>query len=250
MPLAASLLAVSLSAEPRVRIETDRAVVEFDEGAMDEAAMRESAGLAAKDVADIEALVAPEPAQRPGRRVRFIVTRQVSMSRTYGSTVVLPLDRVRERRAPYLHETTHALVRERRDWPWLSEGFASYVESWVAENRGGYDAHVFSRSGDRDIHRAAAEQLRTPGGRDVLPYVGRDGEPPGMDTERWRVARPFYVLSHSLCKYLVDQAGVATVVALLATDAGRDALLDATGRGREEWRRAWLKSLGVTDDSV
>lgn len=233
--------------EPRVRIETERAVVEFDAGAMGDAEMRDFAALAERGIADIEALVAPGPEGHRRRRVRYVVNGRVSLSMTYGSTVLLPLERVRTGRAPYLHETAHALLPERRDWPWLSEGFASYLESWVSENRGGYDAHVFTRAGDRGIHRAALQYLSAGGGREVLPYVGRDGVPPGFDTDRWRVARPFYVLSHSLCKYLVDHAGLAAVVTLLGADEGHDTLPEATGRGREEWRRAWLEHLGAED---
>ena len=36
-----------------------------------------------------------------------------------------------------------------------SEGFASYVESYVSENIGGYDAHVF-RDGNADGPRRCA----------------------------------------------------------------------------------------------
>ncbi len=239
------------SPEHRIRIETERAVVEFDAGAMGDAEMREFAALADRGIGDIEALVAPglAPESRRRQRVRYVVTERVDLSRTYGSTVLLPLERVRAGRAPYLHETAHAVLPERRDWPWLSEGFASYLESWVSENRGGYDAHVFSRAGDRGVHRAALLHLSVAGGRDVLPYVGREGVPPGFDSERWRVARPFYVLSHSLCKYLVDHAGLPVVVGLLAAVEGRDTLPEATGRGREAWRRAWLEHLGAAEDS-
>ena len=233
--------------EPRVRIETERAVVEFDAGAMGDAEMRAFAVLVEHGIADIEAMVGPGPESH--RRLRYVVTGRVSVSRTYGSTVLLPIERVRTGCAPYLHETAHALLPERRDWPWLSEGFASYLESWVSENRGGYDAHVFTRAGDRGIHRAALQYLSSAGGQEVLPYVGRDGVPAGLDTERWRVARPFYVLSHSLCKYLVDHAGLAAVVTLLGAAEGRDTLPEATGRGREEWRRAWLEHLGAEDRS-
>ena len=77
------------------------------------------------------------------------------ISRTWRRTVFLPVERVRQRRAPYLHEAVHALVPVFGRRTWLSEGLAGYLESFVSETRGGYDAHVFTRAGTRGIHAAA-----------------------------------------------------------------------------------------------
>jgi hypothetical protein len=211
--------------------------------------MREFATLVDRGIADLEALLgsALPPAWRRLGRLRYEVTDRIGMSRTYGRTVLLPLARVRARRAPYLHETVHALLPARSDCLWLSEGLASYLESWVSENRGGYDGQVFSRAGDRGIHRDALRHLQEPGGRAVLPFVGVCSQPPDLETERRRVARPYYVLSHSLSKYLVDNAGLDVVVRLLSERDVAAALASATRRDPEEWRRAWLQSIGAGD---
>lgn len=235
-----------------VRLEADRAVLEYEKGDLDASEAEAFLEMADRGVADIEALVAPglpDWARRRGR-IRFVVGSWVPISRTWGRTVGLPLDRVRTRSAPYLHETVHALVPARGDRVWLSEGLASYLESWVSENRGGYDAHVFTRAGDRGIHEAARRTLATGPGRAVLPWVGARGEPPFMEEDRSGVARPFYVLSQSLTKHVVDAAGLAAVVRSLVGGGEdglqSDGLRSATGRSDEEWKREWLHAIGAS----
>jgi hypothetical protein len=230
----------------RVHQETDRAVLEYREGDLDTGEAAAFLKLADDGVADVEALVAPALPTWARRRepIRFVVSSRTPISRTYGRTVVLPLTRVRTRSAPYLHETVHALVPSRGDHVWLSEGLASYLESWVSENRGGYDAHVFSRAGDRGIHEAARRYMSSEQGRAVLSWVGGRGEPPLMEEDRSGVARPFYVLAQSLTKHIVDSATLASVVRALV-GGGEDDLVRATGRTGEDWRRDWLRAIGA-----
>lgn len=229
-------------AEERV---TARSVLEFRAGALDDAEADAFSSLVDRGVADVEALVAPGlPASlRRQGPIRFVVSARARMSMTRGRTILLPLERVRTRSAPYLHETLHALVPGRGEPVWLSEGLASYVESWVSENRGGYDAHVFSRAGDRGIHAAARRVLADPAGRATLPWVGGFGEPPGMRDDREGVAAPFYVLSHSFTKSIADAVGVTPLVRALASGE-QEALRAATGRDAGEWKADWLRSLG------
>jgi hypothetical protein len=238
-----SLLVAADAAGERLRTERPRVVVEFEKGALTVAEASAFADLADRGVADIEALVAESlpPSVRRTRRVRFIVSDDVGMSRAYRSTVILPLDRVRSHSAPYLHEIVHVLVPSHSDRTWLTEGLASYLESWVSENRGGYDAHIFTRAGDRDIHAAARRYLGNDAGRAVLPWVGDRGDPPRLEDDRWGVARPFYVLSHSLTKFLVDDRGLSVVVRLLTSTDGD--IVGITGRSAEAWKAAWLQSL-------
>ena len=173
---------------------------------------------------------------RRSEPVRFIVSERTTMSRTYGVVVHLPADRVRARTAPYLHESVHVLVPFRGSRVWLSEGLACYLESWVSEHRGGYDAHVFTRAGDRGIHAAAGRWLASDGGRAVLPWVGQAGQPPELDQDRSGVARPFYVLSHSLTKYLVDSVGLDRVVRVATASDAPSIFERETGRSSRSGR--------------
>jgi len=219
-----------------VRCVGENAVVDFDPEGLTPEERQAFASLADRGVADLQRLLA----SRSSERVRFVVSGRISISRTSGRTVLLPLFRVRDGRAPYLHEIVHALLPTSNQSAWLSEGLACYLESWVAANVGGYDAHVFTRAGDGEIHAAARRWAHTDAGRAVLPWVGAPGEPPGMSEDRDTVARPFYVLAHSFTKYLVDHLGLEAVLGLARESDPERALLQESGRSVERWRDDWL----------
>jgi hypothetical protein len=225
-----------------IRCEAARAVVDFDPEGLDAAQREGFARLADQGVTDLGRLLYGERAALPP--VFFVVSERVAMSRTYGRTVFLPLERVRTRRAPYLHETVHALVPARGRSTWITEGLACYLESWVAEHVGGYDAHVFTRAGDRGINDAARRYLKVDQGRGVVSFVGSPGQPPGLEEDRMGVARPFYVLSHSFTKFLVDRLGLTAVLGLARDSQPEKALGQLTGREAEAWRSEWLSATG------
>ena len=231
----------------RVRRETERTVLEYHAEDLSAAEVETFSALIDHGVEDLEALVGPSlpPWAKRTDRLRFVVSARVPISRTYGTTVLLPLERVRTRSAPYLHETVHALVPQRGDRAWLTEGLACYLESWVSENRGGYDAHVFTRAGDREIHAAARGYLEREAGRSVLPWVGGHGEPPLMEEDRSGVARPFYVLSQSLTKYLVESAGLGAVVRRLVLGSA-GGTFGLGGRSDADWKRDWMAAIRMS----
>jgi hypothetical protein len=255
---AALIFGLSLVAPPqawggsRARIERPRAVLEYEPGTLEEPQAQAFAGLLDEGVRDIESLLGPSPGAPvdPPVRVRYIVSERIGVSRAFRHTVLLPLERVRSRSAPYLHETVHVLVPSRSDCVWLNEGLASYLESRVSETIGGYDAHVFTQTGNAGIHSEARHHLDRAEGRDVLPYVGARGEPPRLGEDRARVARPFYVLAQSFVKYVVDGAGLGPLVRAARDDDPLAALTTDTGRSVDQWKRDWLAAITTTAEAL
>ena len=70
--------------------------------------------------------------------------------------------------------------------------------------------------------------------------MGTPGAPPGLFEDRESVARPFYVLSHSFTKYLVEKLGLAAVAGLESTPDPEVALDRLSGRDALRWRADWL----------
>ena len=109
---------------------------------------------------------------------------------------------------------------------------------------GGYDGVIFSQGGNANVDRLAGGYLAGPRGRAVLPYVGSEATPPRLEQDRRGVAAPFYVLSHSFVKYLVERLGLERVKSLHgAADPARE-LEKRTGRPLDWWRDAWLAHVG------
>jgi hypothetical protein len=228
-----------------VRVDRPRATLEYEEGALTSQEAARFADLLDKGVADVESYL--RPAAPDGLREGHILYRvgeSLPYSMTRGRTVSLMRERVRSDSAPYLHETVHVLVPSPNRSVWLSEGFASYVESYVSENIGGYDAHVFAKTGNRGVDAEAARWLTREAGRTVLPWVGTPGEPPEMLEERRRVAAPFYVLSQSFAKFLVGKLGLGRLITLVSSREPEAAFARVSGRTVEDWKAEWLAAIG------
>jgi hypothetical protein len=247
------LVGASLAALPGTaaadwaRYESGRAILEVEDDSLPPEAAQRFCRQLGQGISDIESYLRPSAAgllyEGP---IVYRVGESVGFSTTRGRTVVLMAERVRAGSAPYLHETVHVLVRSPNRAVWLREGFASYVESYVAEHIGGYDSHVFSRGGNRTVDREAAVWLGRENGRSVLPYVGTLGEPPRMEDDRRGVAAPFYVLSQSFTKFLVERVGLAQVLGLLSSSDPATELRRGSGRTPEDWKADWLRSIGAT----
>lgn len=229
----------------RVRYDLERVSVHFQTGRMSAVEMERFARLVDQGVRDVESYLRRDGsvARLETARLDFFVSDRVRISRAWRNRVALPLRRVQSGSAPYLHEVAHALLRGRNRETWLNEGFASYVECWIAENVGGYAAGVFSRAGNRGIDRDALRHLGTRHGRNALPFIGHPGTPHRFYEDRRRVAPPFYVLAHSFFKYLAENAGLPRAVSLLEERRAGPALERATGRSLEAWKADWLAHL-------
>lgn len=230
----------------RVRYELGRVTVMFQAGAFSPEEMGRFAVLADRGVQDIDTLLNHVgPGARMGPPITFVVRDGIPMSRSFRRTVMLPAERVRRDTAPYLHEATHVLVPMKEECLWISEGFASYVQSYVAEKIGGYDGYVFSWGGNGNIDRLARRTLNSDLGRAALPYVGGAGEPAEIFEKRREVAQPLYILAHSLVKFMVEGTNLDKVKALVeARDIPGSAKV-ITGRTIDEWKADWLAMLSA-----
>lgn len=230
----------------RVRYEMRRATVVFESGAFSTEEMARFAELVDRGISDIDSLLNHVEAEEPeGPRLTFMVREDAEISRSFRRMVILPGDRVRREAAPYLHETTHLLVPMKDECLWLAEGFASYVQSHVAERIGGYDGYVFSWGGNANIDRLARRTLNSDRGRAALPYIGGAGEPVNLLQERREVAEPLYVLAHSFVKFIVDKAGLDKVKTLVQSKGIVQSAESLTGRTIDAWKADWLAKLNA-----
>ena len=227
--------------EDGVRVQTERAILYFQEGQLSAEEMDRFGGLVDQGIGHLQEYLGVPP---PDRRIQYFISDRIETSYSSYRSVFLPLSRVKERSAPYLHESSHVLA-PCHDCPmWFSEGLASYLQSWVSENRGGYDGVIFTRRGNRGIDRDAKRWLSGERGQAVLPFIGRQGEPPAIQYDRSNVAAPFYVMSQSFVKYLAEKTGMEKVRLLIAAGDFEGQMVAATGKSSEQWKAEWLASLG------
>jgi hypothetical protein len=223
-----------------VRIDGERATVWFESGRLSDGEARRFAGEVNQGIDHLAGWLGVR--LKPGR-IRYYIGSGIDISHAYARAVFLPLRRVLERSAPYLHETTHILAPCDASPLWFSEGLASYAQSYVSENLGGYDGRVFSRDGNRSIDLDARDWLARIEGQAVLPFIGAAGEPPGIVEDRSGVAEPFYVLAQSFVKFVAEQAGVKAISSLTSAPNFEECIIEATSMTSDEWKRRWLEAL-------
>jgi hypothetical protein len=258
------------------RFETDHLVLFIDKGLLARDAEESfSKQLDRGFAATVEYVQRPFAAAKTGvAKPTYYLTDRGGISHAGSTVVVLRAARVVTGPSIAIHETTHLLMmsdpaapRNRDDlspeeedrWTaitglWLIEGFANYVEYKLAPQQRIPLADLFVKGDDSTVDQEAREWLAEPRGRAVLPFVGSHGAPPNLLADRPNVAAPFYVLGHSLARYMVGRAGIAAIVRLYEEHTnGRASIEDdvrrVTGRDLAAWRQDWLRSLGV-DDSV
>jgi hypothetical protein len=220
--------------------EFDRASLWFENGVMDPKEMSAFGELVDKGILDIEAYLRIAPGSR---KIRYFISSQVEISHSTWRSVYLPISKVENRTAPYLHETTHVLA-PCDDCPmWFSEGLASYVQSFVSEHTGGYDGAIFARRGNMGIDQDARRWMASPRGRAVLPFIGVHGEPPEINYDRSNVAAPFYVMAQSFVKFMMEHATLEKLHAVFQAKDFDAELQNSTGKSSAEWKDLWLAEL-------
>jgi hypothetical protein len=226
--------------ESGVKHETERAVVWYEDGFLKPEEMAEFTAQLDSGIIHIEKYLQLKPHTN---KVRYYISNQIDISHSLGGSVFLPLPRVANRSAPYLHETTHVLVPCRECPMWFSEGLASYVQSYVSEHMGGYDGAIFARRGNHNIDSEAAHWLAESRGQVVLPFIGQEEEPPHIAYDRSNVAAPYYIFSQSLIKYVVEQAGVESLASVCPASDFDEAMSSGTGKTTAAWKQAWLRKV-------
>jgi hypothetical protein len=128
--------------------------------------------------------------------------------------------RVRDGRAPFLHEATHELLASKRGGVrplWLTEGMADYVARLVAEESGITEEGPFGTPTLEGVDATCAERGRTADGATMIPYVGGVGRPDVLfTTDRQRFAPTFYACSLSFTKFVAGRVGLDAMVGLFA----------------------------------
>ena len=224
-----------------VAVSAERASLWFDSGVLEPEEMDAFAKLVNRGIIDIEAYLGVS--RSGGRRIRYFISNRVEISHSTWRSIFLPIEKVQNRTAPYLHETVHQ-VAPCNDCPmWFSEGLASYVQSYVSQHAGGYDGAIFARRGNRGIDQDARRWLASDRGQVVVPFIGVPGEPPDINYDRSNVAAPFYVMAQSLVKFIVERAKLEKLRPVFEAKDFEAELTSSTGKSSAEWKAKWLAKL-------
>jgi hypothetical protein len=215
-----------------------------------------------RGIAELRALVGRHPWQVVGdEKISYYVSPDRFIAHPSGghAAVFIPLVRVQDGKAPYIHEAAFELLIAVRvpigsippqiqlpSWPaWFGWGLANYLGLTAAARAGFRDGDVFELGGLERVDAVCAERLKGPRGPEILPFVGGTGSPPGLNTtERGQVAPTFNGCSLSFTKHLVDRIGLQQAIALMPLLFETGAIQLPAGT-METMRTEWRHAIGV-----
>jgi hypothetical protein len=214
---------------------------------------------------------APLPWQRIGERpVQFYLVPERVISHASGKDVVfVSMSRVRDGRAPYLHEAGHELLAppapffydEQPDTVtaeatfqampyWLMEGLPDFMAQLAATAGGTREGDVFAIGGPAKADSTCAARLAdNPFRTALLRTLGGSGAVDQLfTTDRMKVAPAFYACSQSLSKFVVALVGMPRAVELFPAIKRGDwpeRLENMAGMSLDSLRGRWQARLGI-----
>jgi len=237
------------------RIETERFTAWFSTGALPASEMKATVDRLGSGIAALEAFLHIPRRWQDGRQRRveyffeegpFFVPHA-----TVNRQVLLPISRLRDGKAPLLHETTHALLtppQGRRPLAWLTEGLAAYVAKSVSRQTGIAEGDTFELGEVQELDAKCAAGLASPEGPRILPFIGAAGNLPVLYAMEpaFRVRQVFYGCAASFTKYLVERLGIDRVVDTLPESDPHKTLEQLSKMKMTELRSDWMTKIGAS----
>jgi hypothetical protein len=256
--------------EGGIRVEGQQVIVWFPPQALVEPQRQELVDNLDRGVTALRALIGAHPWQRlRDQKITYYISPEHFIAHATGrGTVLMPLVRLLEGRAPFLHESAHELLFPQPpsapDDPspagmrvplasrpvWLSEGMADYVAQTVAAETGFAEGDVFNVGGLARVDTTCMQRLQGPRGAEVLRSIGEAGAPEALfTTERQAVAPTFYACAQSFTKFLVARVGLQAMVELfplIREGKVDERLAQLTQSSLPLLRAEWLRTIGYT----
>ncbi len=179
-----------------------------------------------------------------------------------GNTAFIPLWRIRDNQAPWLHEAMHLLIKVDGDWLsqpdglaearmplWLHEGLAEAISMEVDARTGTrHYSPLVDVSADQ-LDAFAVEHIRAcPDSQRLLTYVGGRGKLPELFGEdRRKYAAAFYAASTSFVRYLSrrERGYQHLLAAIAAFDREIETYERLSGHPLETFKQKWAAELGL-----
>lgn len=176
-----------------------------------------------------------------------------------GNCAFIPVWRMKERKAPWLHESLHLLLKSGKgDWLeggrknaeermplWLHEGLADAlaIEISLAEGLEYYSPLIDVPADQLDS--LASRALRDAPSPEVLAMIGSRGKPLGLfGPERVKFAIPFYNGSASFVRFIAGRHGYGPLLAAIDDfDHENETLEREAGESLTSMKAAWLEQL-------
>lgn len=179
-----------------------------------------------------------------------------------GNAIYIPYWRIREDKAPWLHEAMHLLLRnvEGADWIlqdpdfqntrmplWLHEGMADALAMEVSSREGLVYYSPLVDAPPEQLGNFAGKQIwSSPNPTRLLEYIGGRGKMPELFGERrLDFAVGFYAGSASFVRFIAERHGYAPLIeAISSFNREHEELERLTGESLDSMKTQWLNVIG------
>jgi len=171
--------------------------------------------------------------------------------------------RIKEGKAPWLHEAVHEILYAKKDkWfskeitdsfynknapKWLFEGLADYLSQEVSHIRKLTFYDVFSGTTNPNTDSLFIKDMKSTTGQYILAFIGAKGVMPELYSVNRRFFAPaFYHGSCSFVKFIAEHYGLALLLkANSAFTREQETIEHATGRSLPDLKHEWLKKINL-----
>jgi len=176
-----------------------------------------------------------------------------------GNTAFVPLWRIRDDEAPWLHESLHLLLATPGgDWLarddadtrmplWFSEGLPDALAIQISESEGLRHFSPLWTVPASGLDELCRTELDSAAGKKALPFIGAPGKLKDLfGPDRVTYAKPFYVCSASFVRFLAKPRGFAPLLKAIADFGREEARIERElGGTLSELKADWLAAIGA-----
>lgn len=170
--------------------------------------------------------------------------------------IYIPLFRITNYKAPWMHETMHALLRNKKgNWNelsrfklffsmpiWFTEGMAEYLAVKIEAAKSIKKFDLMRFGGYQKVDSSCYEAISLNSG--LISHIGESGIPVKLMTDRKNYAPPFYTCSCSFVKFLAETYGLDKMLKANAEFQNEEATIELlTGKQMMTLREEWISYL-------
>jgi hypothetical protein len=235
-----------------VKLETEKAVFWFD-AIHDIAKAKKFAEKVTEGIKAIETFTGQrfDESYYGSQKIEYFISHYTTISHVYDGYhrnagksmpyVFFSTKRFEKSALPYLHETTHLILRDFHSL-WIREGMAEWVAKQVARQLGKGHVPFYDREESHDAHHITADILQQNGEGFVQSLVGTNGIPEFKNSE---IRRLFYIASTSFVDYLSCFITKGRLLQLYFADDTKEALEKMMGKSMETLKNEWIAAIRV-----
>lgn len=231
--------------------ETDRAIFWFADTNVDQQKAEQFMQDVTEGIKSIEAFTGRrfDTGFYGTNKIEYIISPYTSVSHVYNGyqhnavksppSIFFSAKRFERNALPYLHETTHLILREFHSL-WIREGMAEWVARQVAKSLGKGHEAFYGDDKHSDVHHLAAGIQQHEAKEIVLKTVGMNGIPSFKNTETRRL---FYIGSTSFVDYLSMMLTKERLLGLYDAKDTKGVLEQLVQKPMEDIKADWLQCI-------